>query len=83
MNKMMCGNRRCGWVGDSSELLTAPSPFDATDIIRACPRCKDVDTSIHTACEFEDCRRYGEGGYPLKDGRYVWRCHDHAPEDGE
>jgi hypothetical protein len=83
MTKMICGNWRCGWAGSSDDLLYAPNPFEPDDTIRACPKCKDIDNSLHTACEIDGCKRYGEGGYPLADGRYVWRCFEHRPAADE
>lgn len=44
----------CDWTGDDGELLRAPSPFDASDTIVGCPKCKAVE-DIANACDM----RYG------------------------
>ena len=54
--KMLCGSdwRVCRWRGKESELLRAPSPFDATIEITACPNCKEIGGCMQ-ACETHDC----------------------------
>lgn len=37
----------CDWAGSDAELLRAPSPFDATDTIVGCPKCKAVEDMAH------------------------------------
>lgn len=74
-----CENRRCGWVGKATEALRAPSPFDPTDILNGCPRCKGVDT-LRTVCDENGCDRFATCGSPTPDG-YRQTCFEHGPQE--
>lgn len=66
----------CGWVGDDHELLRATSPFDADDVICACPECKTVEDVLN-ACDEPGCNRDAGCGFPSPTG-YRRTCMEHA-----
>lgn len=68
----------CRWVGVDSEILTAPSPFDAADSISGCPRCKTVDKFVNV-CDEPGCSREAGCGWPTPDGGYRRTCSEHMP----
>lgn len=68
----------CDWRGMASDLLRAPSPFDPTDELVACPNCKQLDELI-VACDEDGCWREATCGTPV-DGGYRQTCFDHAPK---
>jgi hypothetical protein len=67
---------RCEWSGQEKDLLTAPSPFDASDIMSACPDCKDYE-SIVNRCDEPGCRREAGCGFQV-DGGYRRTCYEHS-----
>lgn len=78
--RIRCNN--CDWIGTTEQLLTATSPFDSEDILTACPKCKSVEDRDHL-CGIEGCRELSGMGVPMKDGSYVWLCHNHRPTEEE
>ena len=77
--KMLCSDwRHCRWRGKESELLRAPSPFDATFEITACPNCKEIGGCMQ-ACEVHDCWEEATCGIPTQEG-YKRVCGKHFEE---
>lgn len=77
--RVLCENRHCRWVGEQSELLTAPSPFDAGETLTACPKCKDV-CSLALVCDEPGCNLPVTCGTPTPTG-YRSTCHWHMPKE--
>ena len=75
--KMMCSNLKCTWYGGDKDFLTATNPFDSSETITGCPKCKGIDT-IRLACEEPDCWLETTCGTPTKDG-YMRTCGKHMP----
>jgi len=64
----------------SYEKLEAVNPFDASDNIVGCPKCRQVNT-LRTACHYPGCEHQASGGYPEAIGyAYAWLCLHHAPK---
>jgi hypothetical protein len=80
-DKVACQDwRRCGWHGTTDELLRARNPFNAEDVITACPKCKCLESTLLTACDEPGCWEQATCGTPTKAG-YRNTCHNHRPED--
>jgi hypothetical protein len=77
----MKGERRwqctCGWIGEESEILTAPNPFDPGDTVVGCPLCKEVG-DFDELCDEPGCNRTTSCGFQTKDGGYRRTCHEHS-----
>jgi hypothetical protein len=67
----------CQWRGTVAEMLTAPNPFDPTDTIVGCPRCRQVET-LRVACDEPECWREASCGTPTPNG-YRSTCATHRP----
>lgn len=68
----------CGWHG--TEPLTAPSPFDPTDRLIACPECKSGE-GLTDACGVEGCWEgptTNGGPNALAGGEYIQACSKHG-----
>ena len=65
----------CDWTGEDAELLRAPSPFDATDTVVGCPKCKAVE-DIANACDEPGCDKEATCGFPAPGG-YRRTCGKH------
>lgn len=63
----------------SSELLLALNPFDLTEPIRGCPKCKSIN-SYQSCCERENCWEQDTCGTPTSDG-YKRLCGFHYIEE--
>lgn len=61
----------------SGEMLQAPSPFESSDILRACPRCKQCDEGFFQLCDAPNCNQEATCGWPTTDGGYRRTCYDH------
>jgi hypothetical protein len=75
--KLIC--KECGWKNEHDEPLTAPNPFNSSDIITGCPACRCVN-SITIACDAEKCWEIATCGRPIRrrDGReYFGLCGKH------
>lgn len=57
-------------------MLIAPNPFDPTDELYACPRCKSLD--LYAACEEPGCWKEASNGGPGPDGKYRRACSTHG-----
>lgn len=69
MTRLRCNE--CGWIGDISEQLTAPNPFEFGQVV-ACPRCKLVE-ELRVVCEVGTCTNEATCGTPTSRG-YVRCC---------
>ena len=78
--KFFCDS--CGHNLFEKEILQAANPFSPGNTLKSCPGCFEVNT-LQPACDIENCWKYACGGYPLKTGEYVLRCHEHSPKDYE
>jgi len=74
--KVTCDD--CGWRGHEDQVLQAPSPFQATDIVYGCPACLSVN-SMAMACAHPECWEGVTCGSPLPDGGYTQTCGLHRP----
>lgn len=66
----------CGWRGHENEMLLAPNPFDATDTVAGCPKCKSVD-SLVSVCDEVGCDKDVNCGWPSGQG-YRNTCIEHT-----
>ncbi len=73
MNRYRCVN--CDVISNESALLTAPNPFDATEIITGCPVCKSVDALV-PVCDEPGCIKDVSCGWPSPAG-YRHTCGTH------
>ena len=71
----------CCWTGDRSAVLEGLNPFDSTQVVEACPDCKEINR-LEIACHVSDCPKLGEYGAPTPDG-YVLSCHEHQPKEAK
>lgn len=76
--KTICQERRCGWQGMISEVLCDANPFDRTDNIYGCPKCKAVQ-EFCMACDEPGCWLPVCAGTPTLDG-YRQTCGTHIPQ---
>ena len=62
-----------------TELLTAPSPFDMSDTLTACPTCKEVN-DFYEVCDEPGCTREAGCGFPAgpEFGGYRRTCFEHS-----
>lgn len=67
----------CGWRGNSNTVLRAPNPFDLSDELTGCPKCREVGT-IRTCCDEPGCWEPDTMGTPTPDG-YRRTCWKHQP----
>ena len=74
-DKARCKNWRCNWKGLEQEILLAPNPFDASDQLQGCPKCKDINTML-VCCYEAECWEFVDGGEPTPAG-YKQACGDH------
>lgn len=65
----------CNFRADSSELLVGLNPFDLTEPIHGCPRCKSIN-SFYTCCEEVNCWEQDTCGTPTPAG-YKRLCSVH------
>lgn len=76
VRRWRCGE--CDEISTETELLTAPSPFDAEDTLTGCPHCKKVP--VFTAiCDEPGCTRAVCAGFPAgaEFGGYRQTCAEH------
>jgi hypothetical protein len=71
----------CNWIGQDNNLLSAPNPFNASEIIRGCPDCKSIE-SCNLVCDELGCKDFASCGTPTKNG-YRHTCWKHMPIKGE
>ena len=70
--------RECSTDFDEGEILLARNPFDETEMITGCPKCKAPD-SFELLCDVEGCKRPATCGTPTEQG-YRQTCGLHLPE---
>ena len=61
----------CGTVTPEPLLLKAPNPFNPSDVIVGCPRCKSVD-QFERLCDEPGCTRNVSCGWPTGDESDSW-----------
>jgi len=64
VGKIQC--KECGWVGNSSELLTGKNPFEDSDV-EGCPQCKSI-ACFAPICDEPGCQSRATWFRPIKDG---------------
>ena len=50
--KILCDE--CGWIGITTDMLTAKNPFNAKQTIDGCPNCREVNT-LMLCCDEPNC----------------------------
>jgi hypothetical protein len=72
------GCNECGVLTLEIELLRAVSPFDASETITACPKCKTID-NFYEVCDEPLCNKEVTCGYPAgpEFGWYRRTCSKH------
>lgn len=78
--KVCCQERRCDWIGEDTEMLSAPNPFNSAEMLTVCPECKTLDNSVWTACDEPGCNRAATSGISAPTG-YRNTCYDHMPKE--
>ena len=76
--RVKCDRYKCDWIGEDTEMLTAPHPFQDGEIINGCPGCKEVDTIVRV-CDEPGCNQAATCGTPTESG-YRQTCGKHMPE---
>lgn len=74
---MKCRCDVCGFVCDTTQLLSAANPFDAELQVSGCPRCHRVEQD-QPACDAPGCSEPVTCGTPTQDG-YRMTCGRHQP----
>lgn len=67
----------CDWHDYGRSYLSAKNPFDASEEISGCPKCKSINTIVDV-CEFDGCWRAASCGTPTPEG-YRRTCGKHVP----
>ncbi|HON48067.1 MAG TPA: hypothetical protein PLZ60_09990 [Kiritimatiellia bacterium] len=52
--KARCEYRNCDWRGDSGDMLRAKNPFDESEEITGCPKCKQIEC-LMGVCDEPGC----------------------------
>ena len=76
MSKIKCPE--CGWIGTSEERLVGINPFDPTEEVHGCPKCKEINDAEELCDEF-NCDKPATCGTPSPRG-YRRTCWEHAPK---
>lgn len=79
--KYRCSECRAVSIPES-EWLTAPNPFDDSDVVIGCPECKSVNSSV-LLCDEDGCNEDWSCGFPTGDntdryGGYRGTCSEHS-----
>lgn len=75
--------KECKNVAPDSQLLKAPNPFDADEVVFGCPVCKAVDR-FEEMCDVVDCNQSASCGTPIEGTpSYVRTCYLHWPNRSE
>jgi len=69
-NRFRC--KACDEVTPYSALLKAPSPFDASDTLTACPVCKQCDVVFELLCDEDGCNDDATCGWHTGDNADQW-----------
>ena len=69
-NRWRCG--ACCAVNLEPDLPTAPSPFDPTDTLTACPNCKQCNEGFELLCDEPGCNVVAGCGWPTGDDQDEW-----------
>lgn len=76
LQKVIC--KDCDSQLSTKDLLEAPNPFDAGEVILGCPRCHSINSTVY-ACDYLDCWSEVTCGLPTNDG-YRSVCGQHFRE---
>lgn len=71
-DKWYCAN--CDWRGE--KYLIAENPFDPSENITGCPKCKEAN-SLEAACDEPECKQPATCGFPTDNG-YRRTCFKHS-----
>lgn len=77
IQKLICAEYRCRWVGLETEALRAPDPFNEGDYLIACPKCREQ--TLNTCCDEPGCNMESSCGTPTPE-KYRWTCYAHVPK---
>jgi hypothetical protein len=85
-NRWRCG--ACCAVNLEPDLPTAPSPFNPTDTLTACPNCKQCDEGFELLCDEPGCNEFAGCGWPTGDDSDEWggyrnTCGKHMQQNTE
>jgi hypothetical protein len=75
MTKLVCSNLRCAWAGEDSDAVLL-NVYD--EELRACPKCREVQTTLVRACEEQGCNNEATIGATADDGKYKFLCFEHG-----
>jgi hypothetical protein len=78
--KCTCTERRCGWKGMDTDVLSSANPFIPEETIYACPLCREIGSVVY-ACDEPECWQPVTCGTPVNGG-YRQTCGKHAPRSG-
>lgn len=71
--------KACNEVIAERDMLSAPNPFDESDMLTGCPRCLACDYGFALICDHDGCRADASCGWPTAGGGYRQTCHQHSP----
>ena len=66
----------CRTITLGKDLLTAPNPFDPSDTLTGCPKCKMVE-GFDAICDEPGCVQASSCGFNTSEG-YRRTCHEHS-----
>jgi hypothetical protein len=69
-NRWQCCN--CRSITLEPDLLTAPSPFDPTDTLTACPNCTQCNEGFDLLCDKPGCSLHAGCGWPTGNDADEW-----------
>jgi hypothetical protein len=62
----------CHCIMPESEMLRAPSPFDSSCTLVACPHCRVCGTTLALVCDEPGCTDEASCGWPTGDENDAW-----------
>ena len=74
MNRVRCID--CHNTHAENTLLTAPNPFDPTEIVTGCPTCKSIGGLV-SVCDEPSCNKEVSCGWNSPAG-YRHTCYEHS-----
>ena len=77
MYKFKCSE--CGEIIDEDKVLSAPNPFNASEMLDGCPECRCI-FSFHRVCEADGCDEVATCGAATNEG-YMCLCDKHLVEN--
>ena len=76
MKKWECNN--CLFIISKDEWLTAPSPFNADEMLKACPYCWQCTDGFALVCDEPGCTRLATCGWPTGAADDEWGGYRHT-----